>query len=224
MSKQGGGRGRHVRHVVAGQAHHRRRVGPDRDGKTEANAAEDSQSERQHMAPEQAPLVQGQPDEHEVEVADDAKLAPKRARSTRHAATAKAKGTATPPGSDGEGECRRCLGTGAVKAGLFACNNHDRQRNTDGYQPIERERKITRGVLEVLDRFSHPVAIVTKSTLVLRDIDILASLASRGLTRVAISVTTLDHRLARKMEPRASTPESASKQSGSFHRLASPLP
>ena len=78
--------------------------------------------------------------------------------------------------------------------------------NTDGYQPIEREHKITRGILEVLDRFSHPVAIVTKSALVLRDIDILSRLASRGLTRVAISVTTLDHRLARKMEPRASTP------------------
>ncbi len=78
--------------------------------------------------------------------------------------------------------------------------------NTDGYQPIERERKLTRGILEVLDRFSHPVAIVTKSALVLRDIDILARLASRGLTRVAISVTTLDHKLARKMEPRASAP------------------
>ena len=78
--------------------------------------------------------------------------------------------------------------------------------NTDGYQPIERERKITRGVLEALDRFNHPVAIVTKSALVIRDIDILSRLASRGLTRVAISVTTLDHRLARKMEPRASTP------------------
>ncbi len=78
--------------------------------------------------------------------------------------------------------------------------------NTDGYQPLERERKLTRGILEVLDRFSHPVALVTKSALVLRDIDILARLASRGLTRVAISVTTLDHRLARQMEPRASTP------------------
>jgi DNA repair photolyase len=78
--------------------------------------------------------------------------------------------------------------------------------NTDGYQPIERERKLTRGILEVMDRFSHPVAIVTKSALVTRDIDILARLASRGLTKVAISITTLDHRLARKMEPRASTP------------------
>ena len=78
--------------------------------------------------------------------------------------------------------------------------------NTDGYQPIERERKITRGLLEVLERFSHPVAIVTKSALILRDADILARLASRGLAKVAISVTTLDHRLARQMEPRASAP------------------
>jgi DNA repair photolyase len=78
--------------------------------------------------------------------------------------------------------------------------------NTDAYQPLERERKITRGVLEVLERFGHPVAIVTKSALVLRDIDILSRLASRGLAKVSVSVTTLDHRLARKMEPRASSP------------------
>ncbi len=79
--------------------------------------------------------------------------------------------------------------------------------NTDAYQPIERERKLTRGVLEVLDRFNHPTAIVTKSALVLRDLDILSRLASRGLVKVSISVTTLDRRLARKMEPRASTPD-----------------
>ena len=78
--------------------------------------------------------------------------------------------------------------------------------NTDAYQPIERERHITRGVLEVLERFNHPVAIVTKSALVVRDADILARMARKGLTKVAISVTTLDHRLARKMEPRATTP------------------
>jgi DNA repair photolyase len=78
--------------------------------------------------------------------------------------------------------------------------------NTDGYQPIERERKITRSLLEVLERFSHPVALVTKSALILRDADILARLASRGLAKVAVSVTTLDHRLARRMEPRASAP------------------
>ncbi|MGA7326462.1 MAG: PA0069 family radical SAM protein [Rhodomicrobium sp.] len=79
--------------------------------------------------------------------------------------------------------------------------------NTDAYQPSERERKITRSVLEVLDRFSHPVAIITKSALVVRDLDILSRLASRGLVKVAVSVTTLDRRLARTMEPRASTPE-----------------
>jgi len=77
---------------------------------------------------------------------------------------------------------------------------------TDPYQPIEREHKITRAMLEVLDRTSHPVGIVTKSALVVRDIDILARMASRGLVKVAISVTTLDRTIARKMEPRAATP------------------
>ncbi len=77
---------------------------------------------------------------------------------------------------------------------------------TDPYQPIEREHRITRAVLEVLDRVSHPVGIVTKSALVARDVDILARMAERGLVKVAISVTTLDRMLARKMEPRASTP------------------
>ena len=79
--------------------------------------------------------------------------------------------------------------------------------NTDAYQPIERERKITRGVLEVLDRFSHPTAIVTKSALVVRDLDILSRMAARGLVKVTLSVTTLDRKLARAMEPRASTPD-----------------
>src|SRR3954451_11826775 len=78
--------------------------------------------------------------------------------------------------------------------------------NTDPYQPIERERNIMRGILEVLDRAGHPVGIVTKSALVTRDIDILARMAKRSLAKVAISVTTLDARLARTMEPRASTP------------------
>jgi DNA repair photolyase len=78
--------------------------------------------------------------------------------------------------------------------------------NTDPYQPIERQYRITRRVLEVLDRANHPVGIVTKSALVLRDIDILSSMARRGLAKVALSVTTLDRRLARAMEPRASTP------------------
>jgi DNA repair photolyase len=77
---------------------------------------------------------------------------------------------------------------------------------TDPYQPIEREHKITRAILELLDRTNHPVGIVTKSALVVRDIDILARMARRDLVKVAISVTTLDRIIARKMEPRAATP------------------
>jgi DNA repair photolyase len=78
--------------------------------------------------------------------------------------------------------------------------------NTDAYQPIERDMKIMRGILEVLERVGHPVGIVTKSALVTRDIDILARMAKRNLAKVALSVTTLDAKLARTMEPRASTP------------------
>ena len=71
--------------------------------------------------------------------------------------------------------------------------------NTDPYQPLEREMKITRGVLEVLERFGHPVAIVTKSHLVTRDADILGRMAARGLAKVCLSVTSLDPALARRM-------------------------
>lgn len=78
--------------------------------------------------------------------------------------------------------------------------------NTDPYQPIERQYRITRAILEVLSRVDHPVTIVTKSALVTRDIDLLAPMAAKGLARVALSITTLDGKLARAMEPRASTP------------------
>ena len=78
--------------------------------------------------------------------------------------------------------------------------------NTDPYQPIERRYKIMRGILEVLERAGHPVGIVTKSTLVLRDLDILARMAKRNLVKVAVSVTSLDAKLSRTMEPRAPTP------------------
>jgi len=79
--------------------------------------------------------------------------------------------------------------------------------NTDPYQPIEERYGITRDVLKVLSAFKHPVGIVTKGARVTRDLNLLADLASRGLAHVMLSVTTLDHRLARKMEPRASTPQ-----------------
>ena len=79
--------------------------------------------------------------------------------------------------------------------------------NTDPYQPIERKYEIMRRILDVLDRAGHPVGIVTKSTLILRDLDILKRMANRGLVKVALSVTTLDGKLARVMEPRAATPQ-----------------
>jgi DNA repair photolyase len=78
--------------------------------------------------------------------------------------------------------------------------------NTDPYQPVEKEWRIMREILEVLETANHPVGIVTKSGLVVRDIDILSRMAAKGLAKVALSVTTLDRKLSRAMEPRASTP------------------
>jgi DNA repair photolyase len=78
--------------------------------------------------------------------------------------------------------------------------------NTDPYQPIEKQVRSMRAILEVLARANHPVGIVTKSHLVTRDIDILGPMAEKGLAKVALSVTTLDPKLSQQMEPRASTP------------------
>ena len=78
--------------------------------------------------------------------------------------------------------------------------------NTDPYQPIEKQHRLTRKILEVLAACNHPVAIVTKSAMVLRDLDLLAPMAEKGLVSVAVSVTTLDSQLARQMEPRAASP------------------
>ena len=79
--------------------------------------------------------------------------------------------------------------------------------NTDPYQPIERQYRITRSLIEVLKRARHPLTIVTKSNLILRDLDLLAPMARDGLVKVFVSVTTLDRALARQMEPRAPTPQ-----------------
>jgi DNA repair photolyase len=79
--------------------------------------------------------------------------------------------------------------------------------NTDCYQPIEREWKITRGLLDVFEEFRHPVGLITKSALVERDIDILSRLAKDNLARVYVSITTLDRELHRRMEPRAAAPQ-----------------
>ncbi|MEL7029888.1 MAG: PA0069 family radical SAM protein, partial [Pseudomonadota bacterium] len=78
--------------------------------------------------------------------------------------------------------------------------------NTDPYQPIERRYRMMRALLQVLDEFNHPVSILTKSNLIVRDLDILGHMAERGLVKVGLSITTQDRRLARAMEPRAPTP------------------
>lgn len=79
--------------------------------------------------------------------------------------------------------------------------------NTDPYQPLEKERRITRSLLKVLAAHNHPVTILTKSRLVVRDLDLLVPMAEKGLVKVALSVTTLDRKLARALEPRASMPQ-----------------
>lgn len=78
--------------------------------------------------------------------------------------------------------------------------------NTDPYQPIERERRLTRSILSIMLKYRHPVGIVTKSALIVRDMDLLGPLAELGLVKCAISITTLDNKLSRAMEPRASAP------------------
>ena len=89
----------------------------------------------------------------------------------------------------------------------YVCKSITLGANTDPYQPVERRMKVTRSILEVLARTHHPVAIITKHALVLRDLDLLADMARDGLVSVAVSVTTLDTELKRIMEPRAASPQ-----------------
>ncbi|MBV8393168.1 MAG: PA0069 family radical SAM protein [Alphaproteobacteria bacterium] len=93
-----------------------------------------------------------------------------------------------------------------LAAPKYRCDVVAMGTNTDPYQPVERELKITRSILQVLSEFNNPVGIVTKNHLVTRDIDILADMAKRNLAEIFLSVTTLDKDLARDMEPRASAP------------------
>ena len=88
----------------------------------------------------------------------------------------------------------------------YRCEPINIGSNTDGYQPLERERRITRSLIVLFHETSHPVGIVTKNALVERDIDLLAPMATKGLVAVSISVTTLDNGLAHRLEPRASAP------------------
>ncbi|MDO9489309.1 MAG: radical SAM protein, partial [Sphingomonadaceae bacterium] len=88
----------------------------------------------------------------------------------------------------------------------YACQPIAMGTNTDPYQPIEQRWKITRQILEVLQEFNHPFTITTKSARVTRDLDILAPMAALGLSAVMMSVTSLDPKIARTLEPRASAP------------------
>ncbi|MEP7207607.1 MAG: PA0069 family radical SAM protein [Casimicrobiaceae bacterium] len=98
------------------------------------------------------------------------------------------------------------LRTALAKPG-YRCETIALGINTDGYQPIEREWKITRRCLEVLHACDHPVTIVTKSALIERDLDLLAPMAAKGLAKVFVTITTLDREIARRLEPRAAAPQ-----------------
>jgi len=93
-----------------------------------------------------------------------------------------------------------------LSRGAYRCEVISLGANTDPYQPVEREWKVTRGIIEVLAEFNHPFGIVTKNALVERDLDILAPMAKKNLVNVFISINNLDHDLARRLEPRCSAP------------------
>jgi DNA repair photolyase len=94
----------------------------------------------------------------------------------------------------------------ALRKRGYVCSPIAMGTNTDPYQPLEQDKRITRRLLEVMQRFQQPVTIVTKSQLILRDLPILAEMAQDGLSQVAISVTTLSNELKRKLEPRTAGP------------------
>jgi DNA repair photolyase len=93
-----------------------------------------------------------------------------------------------------------------LAAKSYRCRPIAMGTNTDPYQPAERKHRLTRQILEVLRETRHPVLITTKSALIIRDLDILTDMAKLGLVSVTLSITSMDHKLSRKMEPRASSP------------------
>src|SRR5580700_3502607 len=95
--------------------------------------------------------------------------------------------------------------------------------NTDGYQPLEKRLQVTRGILAVLTRCRHPVTIVTKSALVLRDTDLLADLARDGLVEVMLSITSLSNDIKRTLEPRAASPEARLRVIRQLHQAGIPV-
>lgn len=110
-----------------------------------------------------------------------------------------------------------------LRAPGYRCSMIALGTNTDPYQPTEARLGITREILQVLSDFNHPLSIVTKSALVTRDIDLLAPMAEKGLAQVAMSVTTLDRKLARLMEPRAATPSRRLEAIGALAKAGIPV-
>jgi len=104
----------------------------------------------------------------------------------------------------------------------YACKSITLGANTDPYQPVERRMRVTRSILEVLARTRHPVTVITKHALVLRDLDLLTDLARDGLTSVAVSVTTLDDDLKRTMEPRGASPQARLRTLGALSAAGIP--
>lgn len=105
----------------------------------------------------------------------------------------------------------------------YRCESITLGINTDGYQPIEREWKLTRQCLEILHGCDHPVSIVTKSALIERDLDLLAPMAAKGLAEVFLTITTLDKDIARKLEPRAAAPQRRLETIGALSRAGVPV-
>lgn len=105
----------------------------------------------------------------------------------------------------------------------YQCTPISLGANTDPYQPIERDYQITRDILQVLNQASHPCHIVTKSAMIERDIDILKAMAERDLVRVHMSVTTLDHKLSRILEPRATAPKRRLQAIETLHKAGIPV-
>ena len=113
---------------------------------------------------------------------------------------------------------RKELGKPNYRCGVMSLGT-----NTDPYQPVEREYRITRQILEVLSETRHPVAIVTKSALVERDIDLLAPMAAEGIAEVFVSITTLDRTLSRTLEPRAAAPPRRLETLAKLHQAGIPV-
>jgi len=110
-----------------------------------------------------------------------------------------------------------------LQAKNYVCSPIALGTNTDPYQPIERQYQITREILEVLEQHQNPCTVVTKSALIERDIDILSRMAKQQLVHVHLSVTTLDKSLARKLEPRASSPQRRLQAIETLHRAGIPV-